>query len=191
MTPTLVVEHGIAECVGGAPFGVRVVPRRRSSWWRRRRSPWEPLDPEAVLDVLIEIRRPAVVFTRRAAADPGARCLGDIAHLLGLDVRTLPDNRDEAAWCVGIAGSLGEALTARDIRALDVLCCGSAVAPGSPRGQWGPAGISVPALRPSTVVRWASCAWRACRWCAAGGLPGDRCRRCGNPIDALVPEGQE
>ena len=188
MTPTLVVERGLAECLGGGPSEVRIVARRRARWWRRYRSPWAPLDPESVLDALVEIRRPVVVLARSAAADPGARCLIDIARLLGLEMRTLPENRDEAAWCVAIAGSLDQAPIAGNLRALDVLCCGSAVAPGSPRGRWGPTGISVPALRPGTIARWASCAWRPCGWCAAGGLPGDRCRRCGNPIDAPVPE---
>jgi hypothetical protein len=188
MTLTIVVEHGIIAHLGGVPSGMRIVARRRSRWWRRHRTPWASLDPEAVLDTLAEIHRPAVVLARRAVADPGARCLIDVARLLGLEVRTLPDSCEEAAWIAGIAGSLGEAPPAGGGRALDVLCCGPAIVPTSPRQRWGPTGISVPALRPGTIARWASCAWRACRWCAAGGLPGDRCRRCGNPIDAVACE---
>ena len=188
MSTTLVVERGIAERLGGEPPGVRIVPRRQSRWWRRRREPWAPLDPEVVLDALAELRRPAVVLARSAVADPGAGCLIDVANLLGLEVRRLPDRREEAAWSAGIASALGEPMAADGSRALDVLCCGPAVLPASPRHGWGPTGLLVPALRPATLVRWSSCAWRACRWCAAGGLPGDRCRRCGNPIDAGFSE---
>ncbi len=189
MTATLVVERGIIDRLGGEPSGAWIVPRRRSRWWRRRREGWAPLDPESVLDALADIRRPAVVLVRSAVADPGAGCLIDVAHLLGLEVRTLPDGFDEAAWSAGIASCLdGVVPGASANRALDVLCCGPAVAPASPRRRWGVAGISVPAVRPATLARWASCAWRPCRWCTAGGLPGDRCRRCGNPIDEASPE---
>lgn len=187
MTTTLVVERGIVERLGGAPSGVWIVPRSPSRWWRRRREPWAPLDPETVLETLAAIRRPAVVLARSAMADPGAGCLIDVAHLLGLEVRRLPDSLDAAAWSAGIASCLDQPLAADGNRALDVLCCGPAAAPASPRERWGPAGISVPALRPATLARWAACAWRACRWCAAGGLPGDRCRRCGHPVHEASP----
>lgn len=178
-----VVDQAIARHLGSVPDFVVVVPRDVVRWWRvRRAGRWHPLDRDRVLDLLCGLPRPGLVLARPASADPGAACLATIAAVVGHEVITLPTAMDEALWSVGVtfslAGCAGDTLG----RVLDVICCGPASAPALPHQRWGPTGLSVPALRPATLARWAYCAWRPCIWCDAGGLPGHRCRRCGVPV---------
>ncbi len=177
------IDATIARHLGRMPKGVFVVPRDTLRWWRvRRAGQWRPLDPERVIDLLCDLPRPGLVLARPASADPGAACLATTAAVAGHDVIALPAALDEAVWSVGVTLGLvacaGETLG----RVLDVICCGPASAPTLPHQEWGPTGLSVPALRPVTLARWAYCAWHPCSWCDAGGLPGHRCRRCGAPV---------
>lgn len=175
-----VIDHTLASHLGPPPDGVFVVPRKAASRWRVRRvERWRPLDPDAVLDVLCALPRPGFVLVRPVAADPGAACLATTAAVVGHEVITLPGELDEAVWSVGIAFGLMSCDAERVGRVLDVVCCGPGTALELPRRSWGPTGISVPALRPTTLARWAYCAWSPCSWCEAGGLVGHRCRRCG------------
>jgi hypothetical protein len=189
MTTLTVLEQAFASHLDATPVGVRVVPRDETPWWRGRRAGrWRPLDPERVFETLCTLPRTGLVLVRPAAADPGAMLLAAAGAVLGLDVITLPGDLDEAIWCVGVALALGIDEPETFGRVLDVVCCGPVGAPAFPRQLWGPAGISVPALRPATLARWASCAWRPCSWCQAGGLPGHRCRRCGAPVVETAAE---
>lgn len=184
--PVVIVEEGLRTGTG-APSGLHTIPRRRRPWWRRGTS-WAPLDPSEVTDALSRVPAPAVVLARSAAADPGAACLGPLARLLGHRVVQLPSDPGEAAWSASIAASLLVLPDEAFLRVVDVLCCGPATSPPAPRCLWG-GGISVPALRPETLARWASCAWRRCGWCRRGGLPGRACRTCGTAIadEAVAP----
>jgi hypothetical protein len=173
--PTLIVEQGVVEPLGGCPANLVVVPRRRSPWYRRAHR-WAPLDAETVLDTLTAVPRPAVVLARRHAADPGASSLLDLASLLGLEVRRLPDCVEAAAWSVSFASRADESGATAGGRVLDVLCSVPA-----PTMRW--PGIADPPLRANALRRWASCAWRPCPWCPAGGLAGERCARCGSPLE--------
>jgi hypothetical protein len=183
MRRQLVIEGGIASALAEPPPALRVLPRQRSRAWRCRRTPWVPLRPDDVLEALDEIPRPAVVLARSAGVDPGAACLAPIGRLLGHDTLVLPDAPDEAAWVAGVACEIDVEDDASYVRILHVVCCGPSIAASFPRRRWGPTGISVPALRPATLARWASCSWQACRWCVGGGLPGSPCRCCGAEVD--------
>ena len=189
MSAVTVFDQTIAQQLGSTRDGVYVVPRDEVQWWRiRRAGRWRPLNPDRVLDVLCDVPRPGVVLTRPAAVDPGAACLATVATLVGHDVITLPAALDEAIWSVGVCLALGLSDAVTLGRVLDVVCCGPGSAPSLPRQIWGPTGLSVPALRPATLARWAYCAWRPCSWCDAGGLPGQRCRRCGAPVHDMPVE---
>lgn len=172
---SIIVEQAVVEPLGGLPANLVIVPRRRLPWYRRGWK-WAPLDPETVLDTLAAVPRPAVVLARGPAADPGARCLLDLAALLGLELRRLPDCVDTAAMSVRIASHADESGSTAGGRALDVLCCARALSMCR-------SGRSERPLRSGVLRRWASCAWRPCSWCAAGGLAGDRCARCGSPVE--------
>jgi hypothetical protein len=187
-----VVDQSIAQRLGPTPDGVYVVPRDAVRWWRGRSAGrWRPLNPDRVLDVLCDLPRPGVVLTRPATVDPGAAFLATAATLVGHDVIMLPAVLDEAIWSVGVTLAIGVSDAATLARVLDVVCCGPGSAPSLPRQIWGPTGLSVPALRPATLARWAYCAWRPCSWCDAGGLPGHRCRRCGAPVHDIPVEVAE
>jgi hypothetical protein len=189
MTPGLAAEEGIASLLTHRPPGMRVVPRERTSPWRGRRR-WAALRADDVLRVLDELPQPGVVLARPASADPGAACLAAIAGLLGHHVVVLPDAADESAWVAGVAAELDAGDDESFVRAVQVLCCGPAIAASFPRRRWGPTGIPVPALRPATLARWACCSWRPCCSCDGGGLPGLPCRCCGAPVPAAIDEGQ-
>jgi hypothetical protein len=171
---TLIVEQGVVAPLGGCPANLVVVPRRRSRWYPRR-ARWVPLDPETVLDTLANVPRPAVVLARGSAADPGAGVLLDLAPLLGLEVRRLPDCAEAAAWSVSIASRAEDLDSMAGGRALDVMCC-------APTATMRRSGVAHQPLRAAALWRWASCVWRPCPWCPAGGPAGDRCARCGSPV---------
>ena len=172
---TIIVEQGVVEPLGGRLPNLVVVARRRRRPWYRHRRMWAPLDPETVLDTLAAVPRPAVVLARDPSADPGGRCLLDLAALLGLELRRLPDRLDLAALSVGIASHADESGATAGGRALDVLCC----APALPSCRSGLVGRP---FRSGALWRWASSAWHPCPWCPAGGLVGARCARCGSPL---------
>ncbi len=172
---TIIVEQGVVDPLGGLPANLVVVPRPRPPRYRRGRR-WAPLDPETVLDTLAAVPRPAVVLARDPSADPGARCLLDLAPLLGLELRRLPDCDEMAVLSVGIASRADESGSSAGGRVLDVLCCATLLTMCR-------SGVLDRPLRPGTLRRWASCAWRPCLWCSAGGPAGDRCARCGSPVE--------
>lgn len=175
-TPTtLIVEQGVIAPLGGSPGNLVVVPRRRSPWYRRR-SRWAPLDPETVLDTLAAVPRPAVVLARGPVADRGASALLDLATLLGFELRRLPDCAEAAAWSIGVVIRAGESGSTAGGRAIDVMC-------SAPTRAMRGSGLVEPPLRADALWRWASCAWRPCPWCAAGGIAGDRCARCGSLVE--------
>ncbi len=188
MSVVVVVDAAVAGTLDLPPC-VHVVPREAPRWGRDRRArSLRPLYPDRVLELLCELPRPALVLARPDASDPDAACLAALARLAGHQVVRLPARLDEAVWSVG-AGFAVEDLSDRDRnRVLDVVCCGPDAAPAMPRQAWGPGGLTVPAVRPATLARWACCAWRPCGWCDAGGLSGHRCRRCGYPIAEVAWE---
>ncbi len=185
---SVVVEERVAARIASPPPAVRIVARGRS-WWRAGESRWAPLRPDAVLDALHAVPRPALVLARPATADPGAACLAPLAALLRHEVVTLPGGEQEAAWAAAIAGSLAGGGRAGVLPAVQVVCRGPQVAPGLPRCGRGAAGLSYPVVRPATLGRWARCAWRPCRWCHGGGAPAGPCPTCGAPLPADGGEG--
>lgn len=170
---TLIVEQSVIEPLGGSPTNLVVVPRRRPLW-RRHRQTWAPLNPDTVLDVLAAAPRPAVALVRTPEADPGATVLLDVARLLGLEVRCLPDDVEAAAWSVSVASRANARIVVGG-RTLDALCS----APPSPQER---SGCLSESLRASSLGRWATRAWRPCGWCSAGGFAGERCARCGSTL---------
>lgn len=185
MMPRWIVDHAVAERLGVPPPGLIVVPRRPAPFWRRRSGRWSALDPDCVATLLADSPASAAILARSGMADPGAVCLPQLGRLFGHEVLWLPDGLDEAAWSVGITCGLGDLGADRIARIVDVVCCGPGIAPSFPRREWG-GGIAVPALRPATLARWAECAWRACRWCVGGGLPGRACVRCGVAVEGVA-----
>lgn len=189
MSAPIIIDQAIADRLGPLPERFVVVRRERCAWRGPGRDRgWRALDPERVLQVVGDLAAPGWALVRPPESDPGAQCLSAAAALLGHEVVTLPAALDEAVWSVGVARGVGGSTDETLGRVLDVVCCGPNAAPKSPRQAWGPTGLLVPALRPATLARWAYCAWRSCTWCAAGGLPGHACRRCGAPIDELHSE---
>jgi hypothetical protein len=189
MSAPIVIDQTIADRLGPLPERFTVVRRRRLRWPLRGRScAWRPLDPECVLEVLAGLAEPGWALVRPIENDCGARCLAAGAALLGHDVIRLPAAFDEAVWCVGVALRISESSDETLERVMDVVCCGPGAVPQSPRQPWGPTGLAVPALRPTTLARWAYCAWRPCGWCDGGGLAGHTCRRCGVLIDLVAAE---
>lgn len=189
MSGLTIIDQTIAVQLDHVPDGVYIVPRDTFGWWRwRQAGRWRPIDPDRVLDLLWALPRPGVVLARPPAADRGVACLASAATLAGHDVIALPEAIDEAVWSVAVAISLGVSDVSTLGRVLDVVCCGPGGARSVPQRPWGATGLSVPALRPATLARWAYRAWRPCRWCHGGGLPGYRCRRCGAPVDDLPTE---
>jgi hypothetical protein len=182
MSLTFVVEQSIAALLGPPHPVLRVAARRRGSRWGWHSSSWRALDPAAALDAIIDAPAPALVLARTGSADRGGSCLRSMARVLDIDVIDLPDAIEDAAWSVGIAMRLADADSQHFARALDVICCGPTAFRGLPTRPWGLGGSPVPALRPETLARWSTCAWRHCTWCRGGGFPGAPCRRCGTPI---------
>ncbi len=189
MSTTFIVEASIAERLGTATTALRVVPRRRRSRWGLRRGQWQELSPADALDTMVDAPATPIVLSRSAHADPGAAKLRSLAHLVNVDVLYLPDDVDDAAWSVAIATRLADADRPHLLRALGVVCCGPRAFVGVPTRPWGAAERLVPAVRPVTLARWASCAWESCAWCTGGGAPGDQCRRCGMMILAATIDG--
>lgn len=174
---TLIVEQAVADRIEAPPRGLVVVPRRRAPWYRLREE-WAPLDPSRVVDVLSDAPEPGMVLARGHAADPGAGCLPELAALLGIEVRRLPDALAAAAWSASLVSGPDEHGATAAGPAIDVLST-----------QLGP-DTRLPPLRPGVLRRWAACAWRACSWCPAGGLAGHRCPRCGSPLDGRDDGGR-
>ncbi len=189
MSTTFIVEASIAERLGTATTALRVVPRRRRSRWGVRRGQWQELSSADALDTLVDAPDTPIVLSRPAHADPGAAKLRLLAHVVNVDVLYLPEDVDDAAWSVAIATRLADADRHHLLRALGVVCCGPSAFYGVPTRPWGAAERLVPAVRPVTLARWASCAWEPCAWCTGGGPDGDQCRRCGMMIQAVPIAG--
>ena len=170
---TLVAEKGLASLVAGVgPGRLVVVPRRRG---RRRR--WRSLNADRVVEVLSASGPAALVLTRDADVDPGARVLAELARIMGHEVLVLPAAEEEAAWAIAVAAHgdfQGDDLLRRMEALLGEMREGGLL----PRRDLG-GGVTVPSLRPAALARWAGCAWRACELCAGGGPAGGRCARCG------------
>lgn len=184
----LVVERSLLERLGRAAPCVDVVARRPA-----RRGGWRPIQGDAVVATLLAAGPRPVALARAPEADPGGSCLPALAATLGLDRVRLPDHADAAAWCVGVAVgwcTAGESALARRLQVVaGALARAAAGERGLPVREWGGEGVPVPALRPAVLARWAVRAWRPCRWCAAGGLPGAPCGSCGLDLPALAPPG--
>ncbi len=147
---------------------------------RRGRARSSALDDLA--SALADATHPVIVLlppTEGHREDIRIRCLVDAARAVRI---ALPEDPAAAEWCVAVARELSPADHHAVVRALEVLCNGPDVVERAPRRSWGPHGIGVPALRPVTLARWASCAWVPCSWCARGGAVGHPCLRCGAPI---------
>ncbi len=189
MATTVVVDEHLAGILGTrAVAGLRAVPRGR-----RRLGVRGPgaIDRAAAVEALAAVDGPVVVLARTARADPQAAALPEVVRAMGAAVITLPDDEDAAAWSIGMAAALAGAEHDAVVRALEVLCCGPDVVTDAPTRPWGRREIPVPALRPVTLARWATCAWTPCTWCARGGAPGWACRRCGGAVDPRADEGAE
>ena len=152
---TIVAEEGLASLVGGgAPGRLVVVPRRRG---RGRR--WRSLDADRVVEALSAGGPGALVLTRDADADPGARVLSELARIMGHEVLVLPAAEEEAAWAIAIAAH-GDFQGDDLLRRMEALVGGMREGGPLPRRDLG-GGVTVPALRPAALARWAGCAWRA------------------------------
>ena len=174
---SLLVEAGLARDGGDGRSAVTAIPRRRRPAWSR--GGWRPLDPDVVLDHLAAAGPGALVLARPAPVDPGAACLAPLARLRGLEVVALPFEVEAARWTVALAGLWAAAGHPALARALSVVH-GLWQAPlRLPRREAAPGEPALPAVRPAVLARWAVWAWRPCRWCPGGGLPGRACPRCG------------
>jgi len=107
------------------------------------------------------------------------------ARAMNCEVLRLPSDHAAAAWVVSIGAALVRADRAALLRVLHVLCNGPDATPG-PRRQWNDR--VVPALRPTTLARWATRNWSQCGWCRGGGLPGFPCCGCGLMIGGAIVE---
>jgi len=186
MATTIVVDQHLADILGAREIrGLRVAPRRRRGPFTR--GPGAITRADAA-EALASVEGPVVVLARAGRVDPDAAALPDVMRAIGGPVITLPDDEDAAAWSVGLAAALLEADHGALVRALEVLCCGPRVVTDASTRLWGPREIPVPALRPVTLARWASCTWSPCGWCVRGGAPDWPCRRCGGTVPPRAGE---
>ena len=153
----LVAEESLVRLVAGPGLQrLTVIPRAHG-----RRRGWKDLDADRVVDILDEGGPGALVLVRDVEADPGARVLGELARVMGLDLLRLPAAPGEAAWTLAVAAHddfQGDGL----LRRLEALVGEMGEGGPLPRRALGP-GLRVPALRPAALARWAGCAWRPCR----------------------------
>jgi hypothetical protein len=169
----LVAERALAPASAGAGAArLVVVPRDR----RARRRGWRPLAPDDVVAALESAGGSALVLARAPAADPGAAALPGLARVMGREVVRLPDDAAAAAWAVAVAVAWPP--DAGLARRLQVLVGAAGGGTALPRRRVGES-LSVPAVRPPVLARWAGCVWRPCARCGGGGLPGASCGRCG------------
>ncbi len=176
MASTIVVDAEYAPpAAHGAIGSVMPIGDRRSA--RRRRESHDDL-----VTRLVDAGRPLIALVRSGedtADDIVTRRVIDAAGVVRI---SLPADAAAARWCVAVAAEISPADHHAVVRALEVLCNGPDVVGRAPRRPWGSEGIPVPALRPVTLARWASCAWVPCSWCARGGAAGYACLRCGAPV---------
>ncbi len=184
MASTIVVDAALAAEVGhGALCNVvRVDEGARSNRWRRRR-----LAVDDMVETLDRAPHPVIALLRDAEDGSDDVAMRRAIDALGAVRIMLPGDLASARWCVAIAADIAPAEHQAVVRALEVLCNGPGVVGGAPRRAWGAQGVQVPALRPVTLARWASCAWTPCSWCARGGADAHPCRRCGAPIRRTDP----
>ena len=161
-------EEGLARAVAGRLGGraLAVVPRPSS-----RRGPGVTvLRADDVVETIEAAGPGAVVLARGPEADPAAAALPALGRMMGADVILLPSDPTAAAWTLGVAlrHDVDDVLLTRRLEGI-----ASAAA-----SLWNPT-RTAPALRAAVLIRWAGRAWRPCRTCPGGGLPGGPCARCG------------
>lgn len=187
MTNTIVARAELATEVGrSASRNLVTLGGIRGSRRRHRRHGRTSADD--VVAVVGEASQSAIVLIQPPEGDEDDATMQRVVDAVGAVRITLPDDLSSARWCVAIAAEIAPADHHAVVRALEVLCNGPDVVTGVPRRSWGPHDVGVPALRPVTLARWASCAWVPCSWCARGGADAHPCRRCGAPIRRPVAE---
>lgn len=178
---SVVVPAALTEVLGPPPAGVTVIPVPR----RRRAGRSGVVDWEPIVLAVAGASPESIMLVLPGELDPAWPSLRQIAVMLGRPLITLQPDPVDAAWTTAVAFGLVGTAPERLVRMLEVLAGGPAVGPVLPRRPWQD-GRAVPALRPETLGRWAECTWRACPWCAGGGVPAGRCGRCLAPIPGEV-----
>ncbi len=176
MTGQLIVE---CRCAGGIadppPASIVIVssarPGRRCLRGRRSKTSLDTLTEQ------VSAAPRAIILARRTDRD-----LCRVGRALERDLVRLPDGVDAASWVIAVAVAITRSDRAALLRALDVLCNGPEIIPAGPSRPWGAGGLTVPALRPSTLAKWAVRAWEPCSWCSRGGLAGRACGACGTMV---------
>jgi hypothetical protein len=178
----LVVERSIASALGREDIRAVVVGRHRR--WPGARGRWAPLRADDVVEALDTLDVGALGLCRPPFADPGAGPLVGVLDALGIARVVLPADRHRAVWVVGtVARVVSEGRRGLRRRAEAIASLGAADAALPVRG-WGPAPLAVPAIRPSSLARWALGAWSACPRCGRGGVMGGPCGGCGARLGA-------
>lgn len=185
MTNTVVVDAALATEVGrrASRHVIQVGEIRRPRRWRRR-----PPAVDDIVEVLDQAPHPVIALLRITEDGSEGIVLRRAVDAVGAVRIALPCDAAAARWCVAIAAEIAPADHHAVVRALEVLCNGPDVVGSAPRRVWGAEGVEVPALRPVTLARWASCAWTPCSWCTRGGADAHPCLRCGAPVRRPAPE---
>jgi len=175
---TLVMSHEVAAAAGLADAGgVRATPPlgRRAS----------RIDAEAVVDVLDDAGRGALVLARPPWADPSMAPLAAISIVLGRDLVWLPPEVPAAGWAAALIATWSRDCEPDDLlRRAQVAVGLASMSPANlPLRPWGEDELMVPAVGADVLARWCDCAWRRCRWCHAGGANRAPCPSCGERAD--------